>query len=292
MKNSKILRNVTLLFFLGIITVSALAIQPIKGYKLGGTIKGASDGEKIYVSTYGMPGPKNVVMPKLAHMDTATIKKDILTNSGIMPKFINLDSATIVNGSFSFKENNLREPCMYIVTYRHDGKYLVQYPIILEDGNIVLDLDAEKAINNKVTGSKNTELLLEYARGLSKALYSKVSKERMYKMTTSLANSMNSTTKEIQKKMLNNKDYNEYKMAHNKYTADFICNNMPSLFSASMLFANYRSFDQATKDSVDAVIKTKWPDYKYDKEQINQNQLELMKQVMQSQKFKADFKTW
>lgn len=283
MKNSKILRNVTLLFFLGIITVSALATQPIKGYKLGGTIKGASDGEKIYVSTYGMPGPKNVVIPKLAHMDTATMKKDILTNSGIMPKLINLDSATIVKGSFSFKENNLREPCMYIVTYRHDGKYLVQYPIILEDGNIVLDLDAEKAINNKVTGSKDTELLSEYARGLVKALHSKVSKEKMHKMTTALVKSI-SKTKVNQKEILDNKDYKEYKMVKNKYTADFICNNMPSLFSAYMLFFNYRSFDKATKDSVDAAVKTKWPDYKYDKEQINKNQLELVEQLMKPQK--------
>ena len=46
--------NVVLLFLFGVISMSAQVVISVKGYSLSGTIKGANEGEKIYISTYGL----------------------------------------------------------------------------------------------------------------------------------------------------------------------------------------------------------------------------------------------
>jgi len=153
------LKIFSLLFFIGVIAINVMATQPVKVCRLSGSIKGAYNGEKIYLSTLKYP------------------------DSGNTFSFVNSDSTIIKKGLFLFKSHHLKKTpidVLMTVRYMHNNKTLVQIPIILENTNIVMSLDtAGNGKNNKVTGSKKTELLLEYNKGVNKQLADKISIEKI-----------------------------------------------------------------------------------------------------------------
>jgi len=254
MKHKMKLKAFALLFFIGTIAINVMAAQPVKVCKLSGTIKGARDGEKVFISTYDLP------------------------DSGFIPKIINLDSAVIKRGNFLFHSHHLQKApidVIMIVRYMHNSKTLAQTPIILENTNIIIHLDTTgKGKNNKVTGSMKTESFIEYSKGLSKLFVAKIMMDKQKKFAA--IHDTVSTPKKNQKKMsiLN---------LQKKYTADYICNHIPSWISSYLLRIYYSDFDQATKDSVMAVVKAKCPNDRFIKGQIVQEKFVHEKQVIQDQ---------
>jgi thiol-disulfide isomerase/thioredoxin len=261
MKNVMKFINVVLLFLFGVMSMSAQVTTPIKGYSLSGTIKGAKDGEKIYISTYGLSSLGNKI------------------------KYVNLDSAIINDGRFVFKGHKLKEttikmPRVYFVRYIYKNRTLIQYPLLIENANIVMTLDTTgNGANNKVTGSPRTESFIEYSKGVNNYIADKVGMNKLRKFT--YIHNNNESTPEMKKEAKDIvKESNDEQM---KYTANFICSHIPLWISDYLLNIYYREFDQATKDSVKAIMKVKWPGNEYMKEQIALEEYEHGKQLIQNQ---------
>ena len=253
------LKIFSLLFFIGVIAINVMATQPVKVCRLSGSIKGAYNGEKIYLSTLKYP------------------------DSGNTFSFVNSDSTIIKKGLFLFKSHHLKKTpidVLMTVRYMHNNKTLVQIPIILENTNIVMSLDtAGNGKNNKVTGSKKTELLLEYNKGVNKQLADKISIEKI-KRFNAIYDKPTSTSAMHDEAMNIVKEYSQIRI---KYTADFICNHIPSWISNYLLLINYNNFDKATKDSVMAVLKAKCPNNSFLKEQLAQEKFVNEQQTIQNQ---------
>ena len=248
--------NLVLLLLLGIAIMNVSAVKrPIRVCKLSGTIKGAYNGEKVYLSSYYLPDTGNVMIP------------------------VNVDSAIIKKGRFIFKNRHVKKAIVdvpivdvpMIVKYIHNHKVMVQYPVILENTNIVMYLDtAGKGKNNKVIGSPKTESIIEYSKGVNKYLADKVGMDKMKKFVDIHNNT--ASTPEMQKEAMD--ILKEYGHEQTKYTANFICSHTPSWISNYLLVTYYSDFDKATKDSVMAVLKSKWPNNSFIKKQIAQEKFE------------------
>ena len=255
MKQKMKSKTFALLFFIGAIAINIMATQPVKVCKLSGTIKGARDGERIFISTYDLP------------------------DSGFIPKIINLDSAVIKRGNFLFNSYRLQKApidVMMVVRYMHNSKTLAQTPIILENTNIIIHLDTTgKGKNNKVTGSMKTESLIKYSKEFNKLLVDKIKMDKLKKIAAIHYGTV--PTPEMNQKIMG---IFNLKM---EYTADYICNHIPSWISNYLLCIYYSNFDQVTKDSVKAVLKAKWPNNSFIKDQIVQEKFVNEQQVIQDQ---------
>jgi thiol-disulfide isomerase/thioredoxin len=259
MKHLLNIKKIALLLFFGMAIINVSAVKrPMSVCKLSGTIKGAYNGEKVYLSTFKYP------------------------DKGDIPAIVNLDSAVINSGTFLFKSvhvGKLPIDLATIVRYTHNNKTLAQIPIILEDTNIIIHLDtAGKGKNNKVTGSPKTESFIEYSKGVSKYLADKVSMDKMKKFDDIHKNA--ASTPEMQKEAMN--ILKEYSHKQKQYTANFICDHIPSWISNCLLRLYYSNFDKATKDSVMAVLKKKCPNNSFIKEQIAQEKFETEEHAIQN----------
>ena len=259
MKHKMKLKAFALLFFIGAIAINVMAAQPVKVFKLSGTIKGARDGEKVFISMSDLP------------------------DSGFIPKNINLDSAVIKRGNFLFHSHHLQKApidVIMIVRYMHNSKTLAQSPIILENTNIIIHLDTTgKGKNNKVIGSMKTESFIKYSKGVSKQLVDKIGIEKI-KRFNSIYNKQTGTPAMHDEAMNIVKEYSKVRM---KYNADYICNHIPSWISNYLLRIYYSDFDQATKDSVMAVLKAKWSNNSFIKDQLAQEKYGHEEQLIQDQ---------
>jgi|WetSurMetagenome_2_1015567.scaffolds.fasta_scaffold21394_3 thiol-disulfide isomerase/thioredoxin len=246
-----------LLFGMAIMNVSAVK-QPISMCKISGTIKGAYNGEKVYLSTFKYP------------------------DKGDIPAIVNLDSAVINSGTFLFKSfhvGKLPIDLAMIVKYTHNDKTLAQVPIILENTNIIIHLDtAGRGKNNKVTGSPKTESFIDYSKGVNKYLVDKVGMDKMKKFAD--IHNDTASTPGMRKEAMDL--LKEYSHEQTKYTANFICGHIPSWISNCLLRAYYSNFDKATKDSVTAVLKAKWPSNSFIKEQMAQEKFENEEHAIQN----------
>jgi len=232
--------------------VSAIML-PTKGYVLNGTVKGVKDGEKVFLSTYTYGS---------------------LSGQGFTLKIINLDSAFIRNGRFIIK-GYVKEPKLCMMLCKRNNKDIVKFPIVLENADFTMSFDAINKLNDKVTGSKNTDLFVEYAKGFNEILVKKLSNEKS-KNATAAHN-------DIVRAPAERNAAREAIKEQKKYIARFICDHIPSWVSGYLLRAFYGNFDQVTKDSVKAIIKVKWPDNEFMKNQIAQDEYEQEKQLIQNQ---------
>jgi thiol-disulfide isomerase/thioredoxin len=221
---------------------------PTKGYVLNGTVKGSKDGEKIFISIYSS-----------------------LSGQGLKLKIVNLDSAVIRNGRFIFK-GCVKEPKPCMILCKRNNKDIVKFLFILENVDFTMSLDATNKLNDKVTGSKNTDLFIEYYKEFDKILVKRIGNKRSKSAYHALVNTSAERTamREAMKEQM-------------KYTAKFICNHMPSWLGDYLLRVFYSDFDSATKDSVKAIMKAKWPDNEFMKTQIVQDEYEQGKQFIQNQ---------
>jgi thiol-disulfide isomerase/thioredoxin len=259
MKHLLNIKNLVLLLLLGIAIMNVSAVKrPIRVCKLSGTIKGAYNGEKVYLSKYYLP------------------------DTGYVMILVNVDSAIIKNGKYIFKNRKIKKTTLdmpMIVRYTHNHKTIIQYPVILENTNIVMYLDtAGKGKNNKVTGSPKTESIIEYSKGVNKYLADKVGMDKMKKFVDIHNNA--ASTPEMQEKAMD--ILKEYNHEQKKYAANFICCHIPSWISNYLLVTYYSDFDKATKDSVMAVMKTKWPNNSFIKKQIAQEKYENEEHAIQN----------
>jgi len=259
MKHLLNIKKIALLLLFGMVMMNVSAVKrPISVCKLSGTIKGAHNGEKVYLSTSYLP------------------------DTGYVMIFVNVDSAIIKNGSFLFKNRKIKKTTLdtpMIVRYIHNHKTIIQYPVFLENTNIVMYLDTTgKGKNNKVIGSPKTESIIEYSKGVNKYLTDKVGLYKMKKFVDIHNNA--SSTPEMQKEAMDL--LKEYNHEQTKYTANFICDHIPSWISNYLLLLYYSGFDKETKDSVMAVMKTKCPNNSFIKEQIVQEKFEKDEHAIQN----------
>jgi peroxiredoxin len=112
-----------------------------KGFKINGEIKGMPNGTKVFLE-----------------------KQDKLSQTGFKP----IDTAKIENGKFSFEGETL-EPEMHAVLFENKPQEQPQgFFIILEKGNIKVEINKDSISQAKLSGTYNNEEFSKYNKAMTK----------------------------------------------------------------------------------------------------------------------------